>query len=226
MAKDRKKELNAEISKAMMTDFERVGQGFVTYWKLIAAAVVGIAVLVAAIAWAAGHQKESARQAREALSTASNVEELSAALVTYGGSPAASYARFRLAGMFLQQKEYDKAVEQLKLIGDADGDASLAANAAQMEAYALELSGKDAEAAALFADLASQGNAPQMFRAEARFAAGRLYAKLKDLDSAVEILEMAHPNKPAQNVADAWDEQSVALLRSINAGEYGARTAK
>ena len=43
-----KKALNAEISKAMMNDFERVGMGFVTYWKLIACAAVGLAVLIAA----------------------------------------------------------------------------------------------------------------------------------------------------------------------------------
>jgi hypothetical protein len=43
---DRKKALDAEISRAMMTDFERVGHGFITYWKQIAAVAVGLAVLI------------------------------------------------------------------------------------------------------------------------------------------------------------------------------------
>lgn len=60
-----KKALNAEISKAMMNDFERVGMGFVTYWKLIACAAVGLAVLIAAICWAASYQRSSAKNARE-----------------------------------------------------------------------------------------------------------------------------------------------------------------
>ena len=75
-----KKALNAEISKAMMNDFERVGMGFVTYWKLIACAAVGLAVLIAAICWAASYQRSSAKNAREALSGARTADELAAAL--------------------------------------------------------------------------------------------------------------------------------------------------
>ena len=74
-----KKALNAEISKAMMNDFERVGMGFVTYWKLIACAAVGLAVLIAAICWAASYQRSSAKNAREALSGARTADELAAA---------------------------------------------------------------------------------------------------------------------------------------------------
>ena len=77
-----KKALNAEISKAMMNDFERVGMGFVTYWKLIACAAVGLAVLIAAICWAASYQRSSAKNAREALSGARTADELAAALAS------------------------------------------------------------------------------------------------------------------------------------------------
>ena len=91
-----KKALNAEISKAMMNDFERVGMGFVTYWKLIACAAVGLAVLIAAICWAASYQRSSAKNAREALSGARTADELAAALASYGSSPAAPAARAAL----------------------------------------------------------------------------------------------------------------------------------
>lgn len=110
-----KKALNAEISKAMMNDFERVGMGFVTYWKLIACAAVGLAVLIAAICWAASYQRSSAKNAREALSGARTADELAAALASYGSSPAAPAAHFRLAGLYLQDKKFDKALEELKL---------------------------------------------------------------------------------------------------------------
>ena len=102
-----KKALNAEISKAMMNDFERVGMGFVTYWKLIACAAVGLAVLIAAICWAASYQRSSAKNAREALSGARTADELAAALASYGSSPAAPAAPFRLAGLYLQDQKFD-----------------------------------------------------------------------------------------------------------------------
>lgn len=218
---DRKKALNAEISKALMTDFERLGQGFLTYWKLIAIVVIGLALLIAAIGWAAMHQKKSARTARETLAAATNAEELANALKAFGGSPAAPAARFRLAGMHLQAKQYDKAINELKQVGSADGNTFLAANAALTEGYALELAGKADDAAAKFAALAELATAPAAVRAEARYAAGRLYLMQKNLRKAAELLTSARPNNPPQSVADGWNEQSAALLRAVEAGEYG-----
>lgn len=223
---DRKKALDAEISRTMMTDFERFAHGFITYWKPIAATVVGLAVLISAISWAAAHQKKVAREAREALAGATTVETLEKALADHAGSHAAMPARFRLAVMHLQAKNYDKAIAQLRQIGDADGDASLAANAALTEGYALELSGKAADAAAKFSALAGLATAPMAVRAEARYAAGRLFVMQKQLKAAAGLLAAARPNDPAQSVSDQWDDQSAALLRAIEAGEYGPVAAE
>ena len=129
-----KKALNAEISKAMMNDFERVGMGFVTYWKLIACAAVGLAVLIAAICWAASYQRSSAKNAREALSGARTADELAAALASYGSSPAAPAAHFRLAGLYLQDKKFDKALEELKL-AEGGSDPYTAGNIAITEGH-------------------------------------------------------------------------------------------
>ena len=222
---DRKKALDAEISRAMMNDFERIGHGFITYWKLIAAVAVGVAVLISAISWAAAHQRKAARQAREALSGATTADALEKALADHGRSAAAASARLRLAGMYLQAKGYDKAIAQLRQVGNAGGDIYLAANARLFEAYALVLSGKTADAAAKFAELATQATAPAAARAEARYAAGRLFAMQKDLKKAAGLLAAARPNDPPQSVSDQWDDQSAALLRAIEAGEYGPFTA-
>ena len=223
---DRKKALDAEISKAIMTDFERVAHGFITYWKPIAATAVGLAILISAISWAAAHQRTVAREAREALSGAATAETLEKALADHADSPAAAPARFRLAVLLIQAKNYDKAIAQLKLIGEADGDVYLAANAALTEAYALELSGKAADAAAKFSDLAGLTTAPTAVRAEARYAAGRLLVMQKQLKKAVGLLAAARPNNPPQSVSDQWDDQSAALLRAIEAGEYGPVAAE
>lgn len=223
---DRKKALDAEITKTMMNDFERLCHGFITYWKPIAATAIGLAVLISALSWAGAHQKKVARQAREALSGAATVETLEKALVDHAGSSAAVAARFRLAALLIQSKQYDKAIAQLKQVGDADGDAYLAANALLSEGYALELSGKAAEAAAKFADLAGVMTAPSAVRAEARYAAGRLFVMRKSLAKASGLLAAARPNDPPRSVADQWDDQSAALLRAIEAGEYGPVVAE
>jgi hypothetical protein len=209
-----------------MTDFERLGHGFVTYWKPIAATAVGLAILISAISWAAAHQRKTAREAREALAGAATVETLEKALADHAGSSEAVPARFRLAALLIQSKNYDKAIAQLRQIGDADGDASLAANAALTEAYALELSGKAADAAAKFSELAGLTTAPMAVRAEARYAAGRLLAMQKQLRKAAGLLAAARPNDPPQSVSDQWDDQSAALLRAIEAGEYGPIAAE
>ncbi len=218
---DKKKALDAEISKAIMTDFERLGHGFITYWKPIAATADGLAILISAISWAAAHQKKVAREAREALAGAATMETLEKALADHADSPAAAPARFRLAVMLIQAKNYDKAIAQLKLIGDADGDASLAAGAALTEGYVQELSGKTADAVAKFSELAGLTTAPTAVRAEARYAAGRLLVTQKQLKAAIGLLAAARPNDPPQSVSDQWDDQSAALLRAIEAGEYG-----
>lgn len=215
-----KKALNAEISKAMMNDFERVGMGFVTYWKLIACAAVGLAVLIAAICWAASYQRSSAKNAREALSGARTADELAAALASYGSSPAAPAAHFRLAGLYLQDKKFDKALEELKL-AEGGSDPYTAGNIAITEGYVLELSGKLDDAAAKFAAAAGDTALPAPIRAEARFAAGRLYAQQKQLDRAIALLSAAGSPEDMRSVTATWDEFSASLLRAINAGEYG-----
>ncbi|MBS1371694.1 MAG: hypothetical protein HPZ91_17250 [Lentisphaeria bacterium] len=220
-----KKALNAEISKVMMNDFERIGQGVIDYWKPLALVVVGIAVLVAAICWAAGHQKSSARRAQEALAEASSIGELTGALETYGTSPAAPATRYRLASLYIKDKKYDEALGQLKLASGSE-DAYLNGNIALTGAYVLEQTGRLADAAAKFAALSGDAAFPAVMRAEARFAAARLYVKQKELAQAAGLLAQIPSSDVPQGAASSWDELSSALLRAIEAGEYGPYAAE
>ena len=220
-----KKALNAEISKAMMSDFERIGQGFIDYWKLLALVVVGIALLVAVICWAAEHQKNSLRKAQEAISEAADIAALTEALETYGSTNAAPAGRFRLAQLYIQEKQYDKALEALSLATGSE-DAFLNGNIALTEGYVLELAGKPAEAAEKFAAASDNAAFPAAMRAEARFAAGRLFVAQKDLARARTILEQAPADGMPQGAAAGWDESSAALLRAIESGEYGVVPAE
>lgn len=220
-----KKALNAEISKAMMNDFERIGQGVIDYWKPLAAVVVGVALLVTVICWAAEHQRNSVRKAQEAISEATDVAALTKALETYGDTDAAPTGRYRLALLYLNEKKYAEALNELEQAAGR-GDAFLNGNIALTEAYALELSGKPAEAAEKFAVASGEATYPAAMRAEARFAAGRLFVAQKDLARAKSLLEQAPADGVPQGAAAGWDESSAALLRAIESGEYGAISAK
>ena len=220
-----KKALNAEISKAMMSDFERIGQGFLDYWKPLALVVVGIALLVAVICWAAEHQKNSIRKAQEAISEAADIEALTKALETYGSTDAAPAGRYRLAQLYIGEKKYDEALKELNLAAGGE-DAFLNGNIALAQAYVLELSGKPAEAAEKFAATCGNSTFPSAMRAEARFAAGRLFVAQKDLARAKALLEQVPPDAVPQGASGSWDESSAALLRAIESGEYGAVPAE
>ena len=95
-----------------------------------------------------------------------------------------------------------------------------AGNIAITEGYVLELSGKLDDAAAKFAAAAGDTALPAPMRAEARFAAGRLYAQQKQLDRAIALLSAAGSPEDMRSVTATWDEFSASLLRAINAGEY------
>ena len=74
---------------------------------------------------------------------------------------------------------------------------------------------------AKFAAAAGDTALPAPMRAEARFAAGRLYAQQKQLDRAIALLSAAGSPEDMRSVTATWDEFSASLLRAINAGEYG-----
>ena len=220
-----RKALNAEISKAMMNDFERIGQGFVDNRKPLTLVVVGIALLVAVICWAAEHQKSSELKAQEAISGAADIAALTNALETYGDTSAAPAGRYRLAQLCIKEKKYDEALKQLEL-AEGGEDPFLNGTVALARGYVLELSGKPAEAAGAFAEVSGNATFPAAMRAEARFAAGRLFVAQNDLARARALLEQAPSDGSTQGVASSWDESSAALLRAIESGEYGAVPAE
>ncbi|MDR0931752.1 MAG: tetratricopeptide repeat protein [Victivallales bacterium] len=220
-----KKALNAEISKVMMSDFERIGQGIVDYWKPLSVTVIGIAVLVSVICYAAAHQKKSTRLAQEALSEASNVAELSSVLDTYGDSSAAPTARYRLATLYIAEKKYDEALKTLELAAGSK-NVHLNGSVALLEAYVLEKTGKLADAAAKFEAIDNNAEFSSVMRAEARFAAARLYVKQNRIEQALVLLKQVPSNAATPDASSSWNELSLSLLRAIESGEYGAYSAE
>ena len=176
---EKNRKLNAELSRALMNDVERLELGFATYWRQIAAVAVIAAIVVALIFWGFSYSRRSAREAAFTLADASTVTELTAALDKYGDKPGAAAARFRLAKLRIDAKEYAAALEDLRtLIASAPAE-PLLGNARLAEAYLLEIMDKPETAAGLFAELGRSMDLSSTLRAEANFSAGRLFIKLK-----------------------------------------------
>ena len=108
--KEKNRKLNAELSRALMNDVERLELGFATYWRQIAVVAVIAAIVVALVFWGFSHSRRTAREAAFTLADASTVTELAAALDKYGDQPGAAAARFRLAKLRIDVKEYDAAL--------------------------------------------------------------------------------------------------------------------
>ena len=216
---EKNRKLNAELSRALMNDVERLELGFATYGRQIAAVAVIAAIVVALIFWGFSYSRRSAREAAFTLADASTVTELTAALDKYGDKPGAAAARFRLAKLRIDAKEYAAALEDLRtLIASAPAE-PLLGNARLAEAYLLEIMDKPETAAGLFAELGRSMDLSSTLRAEANFNAGRLFIKLKKFDDAAAALNRAV--NPDRQSAAAWCSMAHSLLLALESGDFG-----
>ena len=76
---DKKKQLDAALSHALMNDMERIEYGFATYWKQIVIAAVAVVIVIAAVFGYFAVSRNAAREAAFALADAATVDELNAA---------------------------------------------------------------------------------------------------------------------------------------------------
>lgn len=219
-AKAKNKKLNQELEKAMLGDAGSLGYEIASHWKLLLGITVGLAVLIAAFFWTAEYRQKTSRKAQHALAAAETVAELRGALAANKDSNAAPAARMKLARLLLTDKKYDEAIVELKLAASQAGSDHLGATAELHEGYALELAGKTEEAAKAFSALSVKKSAPATIKAEAAYCAGRLFAARKELKEAVAVLDMAR-KADRGDAGTQWNEMSLSLLRSIQAGEFG-----
>jgi hypothetical protein len=212
--KNKKKALDAEITDALLDDFDKFEHFAVTYWKQIAGIAVAIVVGVALWVMISDSQKESERKINDAICNAVTEAEIIKVLKEYPAYSAANYARLRLAKMYLNEKKYDKAYEQFKLLRASNIPREMTWRISLDEAYALELEGKKTAAAAKFAELGADPSLPDGFRCEANYGAGRLYAGLKKNDKARKYLTKASKIRPGINNQTSvfWVSQAKFML--------------
>jgi hypothetical protein len=223
MDNEKSKQMNAEMSAALFSERERFEMLFADHWKK--AAVIGVLIaLVVALAFTAwSFANRSSIRATYAFADANDIASLEKALAENSSKTGALAARQRLVQLYIDGKNYDKALQQLKLVAsDEAADADVKGKAALTEGLIMELQGKEKDAAARFTRIAGDANCKAALRLEAAAAAARLMAA-KDPDGAAAILEKAgkltaDSPRAAQALSEVRDLQ-IALFN----GELGAK---
>lgn len=215
--KNKKKALDAEITNVLLDDFDKFEYFATTYWKQIGAVAAAIVVGVALWVMISDSRKATERRINDEICNAKTEAEIIAVVKKYPTYPAANYARMRLAKTYLEGKNYSKAYEQFKILRSAEIPREMSWRINLDEAYALELEGKKAEAAGKFAVMAADPSLPDGLRCEANYAAGRLYAALKQNDKARKYLTKASKISPAANSQASmfWVSQAKFILISL-----------
>jgi hypothetical protein len=217
-AKKDPKDLNREISNALLTDEERAGMFFAKYWKkLLALAVIAVVAVTGIFAYTR-HSEAVKNKAVAGLARAKTVEEIKAELAKNPNIPGADAARFRMAKIYAEEKKYGDAIKTLEELTKSE-DTAVGNRARLNIAYLLEIDGKTDEALKRFSALTDTTVLSAAERAEAGYAAGRLYLKLNKKDEAKKILRTVRSlkiNPQEQRAANLWQERAAELENSIN----------
>ena len=212
--KNNKKAMDAEITDALLDDFDKFEHFAMTYWKQIGILAAAIVVAVALWVLISDSQKASERKINDAICNAKTEAEIIKIVEEYPTYAASHYARLRLAKIYVGEKKYDKAYEQFKLLKASNIPKEMSWRISLDEACALELEGKKAEAAAKFVAIGVDPGLADAFRCEANFAAGRLYVDLKNKDKARKYLTKASKVRPGINgqASAFWVSQAKFML--------------
>lgn len=226
MAVRNKKALDAEITSTLLGDIGKIEALMIENWKALITAAVAVVVLIGAVFGVNIYQKSAARKAANVLAGAADEAALTKALQEYPNSPAARYARLRLARIYLNQNKFDEAAAQFRLLEGSGAPAEMLTRMKLDEAYLLERSGKVQEAADRLAAIGRDAAQAAGIRAEANCGAGRLYAQLKALDKAQAALKLAKSFAAGDNgPAAEWGRMADFILVSLESGYYGKAPA-
>ncbi|MBP5531690.1 MAG: hypothetical protein J6Y54_06655 [Lentisphaeria bacterium] len=216
------KALNREITNALFSDEERAGMFFATYWKKLLALAL-IAVIATTGIFAYVRHRESVKAAAIAkLEQAKTVAEIKTELAGNPDIPGADAARFRMAKIYEEEKKYGEAIKVLEELS-ASEDAAVRSRALLNIAYLSELEGKPEEAVRKFSAIAENTAVPAAERAEAGYAAARLYLAKKTPEATVDAFrildKMQTPDVDQagqeSQAAAKWRQYAVALKCSV-----------
>lgn len=211
--------LNREIGNALFTDEERAGIFFAKHWKkLIAAALIAVVAVTGIFAYLR-HRKSVREAATARLDQAKTLAAIDAELAKNAKVPGIDRARFRKAQLLTEAKKYGEAIKVLEELVSTSEDAANRSRATLQIAYLLECDNKPVEAVKGFSDLVGNAAVPVDIRAEAAYAAARLYIDRKNPAEAKKVLGTLKAMKVDPNThpgAVPWLERARALENSIN----------
>ena len=204
-----KKALDAEVTKALAGENGEAVIWVLKNWKKVIGIIFAILAVILIITGITSYRDAQTVKGGEAFGAASNPAEIRAALAKFSSHVAADSARIRLAKMLVNEKKYADAVKEL---------AAVAAPAAKlMTGYIYELNKQDKEALAAFNAVLNDLQADSASRAEAKYAAARLYVQGKDVKKAQAVLKMTLPQSAG---AQQWEASSKQLLLQIENGDF------
>lgn len=211
-----KKVADSEILDTMLGDFGKFEYIIFTHWKRLIAVCVAVLVVVAIAFGVVQMRKSAAQEAVNVLTAATDEASLQKALAEYSDSPAARFARLRLARIYINQNAYPKAAEQFALIVASNPPSEMLNRIRLDEAYLWENAGELPKAAARLDEMSRDAALPAGIRAEAGCSAGRIYLMLKDTAKAEAVLTLTKNLQPNVGMGNAeWCAMAQYLLLSI-----------
>ena len=208
-----------DLTDNISENFDKFELWFIANGKKIFAFCIVILVAVAAFYSVKYVMEKNRKEVSAKFANADSPEKLQALLKNNSGAPEALSAAFALAADYTAKKEYDKAIELYTKISQECKDEFLAKKSALNVAYLNEMKGDKNSATLLFARVADDLKGPEGVRAEAAYAAGRLYFNAKNMASARKYLSLFQASSAMSSDAGQWAAMSRALLNRIPAAK-------
>jgi tetratricopeptide (TPR) repeat protein len=141
-----------------------------------------------------------------------NVTGLLKIISKYGSTPSGNRARFMVGTCYLQLKEYDKAIKQLKEF-DANGANQIQSKAYMLIGYAYSELKKTDDALSYFKKAASADKEDEGMATEALFIAGRYAKETGKTKEAIELFQQIKNDYPASARAQGGEvDKYLAVL--------------
>lgn len=210
------KALDAEIKNTLNGGIGEFELFFTEHWKALTIAGLIIVAVIGGVYGGRSWYQARQQQAQNALASAQTVEDLEKALQAYGSDSSAAFARIRLARLYMDANKVKDADVQYKALETSGLPPEMLLRVKIDRGYLQEKSGDLKGAAAHFAACAMTPGAAAGLRAEAEFAAGRLYAALKNKDLAKKHLESC---VRLQNQVGMGGQQWVTFAQFLLRGE-------
>ena len=211
-----KKALDAEIKNTLNSGIGEFEIFFAEHWKALVIGGLVIVLAIGAVYGVRGWMQSRQRQAQNVLASAQTVEQLENALKSYGSDSSAVFARIRLARLYMEANKIKEADAQYKALETCGLPPEMLLRIKIDRGYLQEKSGDLKGAAAHFAACAVTPGADAGLRAEADFAAGRIYTALKNKDLAKKHLENCIR---LQNQVGMGGQQWVSFAQFLLRGE-------